>query len=548
MKDYDYIVVGAGSAGCVLAARLSEDPDVSVCLLEAGGADNSILIRAPIGSVAMLPTKLNNWAFETIPQPGLNGRKGYQPRGKTLGGSSSINAMMYARGHHADYDHWANLGNEGWSYQDCLPYFKKAENNEAHSGAFHGQGGPLNVADLQCPSSLLKHYLKACESIGVPTNPDINGEEQFGAMAAQVTQKNGERCSAARAYLTPNLQRNNLTVVTQATTTRVLFEGKRAVGVEYQKGSHVYAIKAAHEVIVSAGAFGSPQLLLLSGIGAENDIVPHGIQPVHELPGVGENLQDHIDLVHSFKCASKHDTFGVSAKMMMTMSKALPQWLLKRTGKVTSNFAEGIGFFHSAPDLAVPDLEFVFVVAIVDDHARKMHLQHGFSCHLTLLRPKSRGSVKLESNDPLAPPRIDPQFFSHPDDMPVMIAGWKKQKQMLMSKAFDGIRGEEIYPVDESDDAAIEQDIRNRADTQYHPVGTCKMGPVTDPMAVVDSDLRVHGMEGIRVIDASIMPTLVGANTNAATIMIAEKAAAQIKAARDKARRLDVTCSETELE
>lgn len=532
MKDYDYIVVGGGSAGCVLAARLSEDPQVTVCLVEAGGTDNSMLIRAPIGSVAMLPTKLNNWAFETVPQPGLNGRKGYQPRGKTLGGSSSINAMMYARGHQADYDHWASLGNEGWSYQECLPYFKKAENNEIHADEYHGQGGPLNVTDLQCPSSLLAHYLNACESIGIPANPDVNGEQQFGAMATQVTQKNGERCSAARAYLTPNRDRGNLTVLTKATTTRVVVEGKRAVGVEFSKGGQRQVITATQEVIISAGAFGSPQLLQLSGIGHGKDIAPLGIDVIHELPGVGENLQDHIDLVHSFECCSRYDTFGFSARMLATMSKALPQWLLKRRGKVTSNFAEGIGFFYSEPNVTIPDLEFVFVVAIVDDHARKIHLQHGFSCHLTLLRPKSRGTVKLESADPFAPPRIDPQFFSHPDDLPVMIAGWKKQKQMLMSKAFDGIRGAELYPVDEGDNAAIEQDIRNRADTQYHPVGTCKMGPSSDPMAVVDSELRVHGLEGLRVVDASIMPTLVGANTNAPTIMIAEKAADKIKAAR----------------
>lgn len=529
MDTYDFIVVGGGSAGCVLASRLSEDPNVSVCLLEAGGKDSSIFIHAPIGTIAMMPTTLNNWAFETVPQAGLNGRKGYQPRGKTLGGSSSINAMMYSRGNRYDYDLWERLGNKGWNYDDCLPYFKKAENNEVHYNEYHGQGGPLNVADLRSPSQIVERYIEACESIGVPRSADINGAQQLGITYTQVTQKNGERYSAAKAYLTPNLSRPNLTVLTKATTHKVLFEGKRAVGVEYGKKGKRFQIKCNREVILSAGAFGSPQILLLSGVGSKQDLDKHGIKQVHELPGVGENLQDHIDLVHSYKCFDKKETFGVSLSMAVQMSKALPEWTKDRKGKITSNFAEAIGFLCSDEGIDIPDLEFILVVAIVDDHARKFHASHGYSSHVTLLRPKSVGTVKLNSADPYDSPRIDPAFFSHPDDMGIMIKAWKKQHQMMESAAFDDVRGENLYPVDASDDRAIEQDIRNRADTQYHPVGTCKMGTEDDPLAVVDKDLAVYGLEGLRVVDASIMPTLIGGNTNAPTIMIAEKIADQIK-------------------
>ncbi|MEZ8100300.1 GMC family oxidoreductase [Vibrio bivalvicida] len=529
MDSYDFIIVGGGSAGCVLAARLTEDPAVSVCLLEAGGKDTSPLIHTPVGAVAMLPTKYNNWGFETVPQAGLNGRKGYQPRGKTLGGSSSINAMMYARGHRYDYDLWASLGNEGWGFDDCLPYFKKSENNEIHHDEYHGQGGPLNVANLRSPSEMLEKYLQACESIGIPRNEDINGAEQLGAMATQVTQHNGERCSAAKAYLTPNLSRPNLTVITKATTHKVLFRDKRAIGVEYGLSGKRIQIKCKKEVILSAGAFGSPQILLLSGVGPKEELDKHGIYQVHQLAGVGENLQDHIDLIHSYKCSAKRSTFGISLQMAADISKALPEWRKYRSGKLTSNYAEGIGFFCSAEGVQVPDLEFVFVVAVVDDHARKIHTSHGFSCHVTLLRPKSRGTVKLKSTDPYDPPSIDPAFFSHPDDMHVMIKAWKKQYKMLESKAFDDVRRESFYPLDVIDDNSIEQDIRNRADTQYHPVGTCKMGIEQDPLAVVDNNLSVYGLESLRVVDASIMPTLIGGNTNAPTIMIAEKVADKIK-------------------
>ena len=529
MDHYDFIIVGAGSAGCVLANRLTEDPCISVCLLEAGGADTSLLIHMPIGAAAMVPTKYNNWGFETVPQPGLNGRKGYQPRGKTLGGSSSINAMMYVRGNQADYDLWESAGNKGWSFQECLPYFKKSENNEVFSDEFHGQGGPLNVADLGSPSELVDRFLDACESIGIPRNCDVNGANQFGAMMSQVTQINGERCSAAKAYLSPCLERSNLTILTNATTHKVIFDGKHAIGVEFGHKGRTHQLYAKKEVLLSAGAFASPQILLLSGVGPSEQLNQFGINKVHDLKGVGENLQDHIDLVHAFRTKDKYDTFGISFSMLQKLAHAWTDWKNRRNGKMSSNFAEGVAFLYSDSTLNVPDLEFVFVIAMIDDHARKIRYGHGVSSHVTLLRPKSRGRVRLASTDPYTQPEIDPNFLSHPDDISTMIKAWKKQYSMLMSDSFSDILAESLYPVDPNDDRAIEKDIRQRADTQYHPVGTCKMGPSNDEMAVVDSRLCVHGVTGLRVIDASIMPSLIGGNTNAPTIMIAEKAADMIK-------------------
>ncbi len=523
-SSVDYIVVGGGSAGCVMASRLSEEPSISVILIEAGKKDDSIFIQAPTGVAAILPTKLHNWALNTVPQKALNGRVGYQPRGKVLGGSSSINAMMYCRGHRWDYDHWASLGNPGWSYEEVLPIFKRCENNERIQDEFHGQGGPLNVAELKTPSSMNQVFINACKENGIPFNPDINGAEQFGVMQTQVTQINGERGSVAKAYLTPHLKRPNLQIITQAVTSRILFEGKTAVGVEFIQNGEKKQIFAKAEVILSAGAFGSPQILQLSGVGNGAYLKTLGIDVVADVPGVGENLQDHPDLVHVYRTRSDTDTFGVSIRGGLTLTKAIFDWRKKRTGKIASNYAESIGFCKSSPAIEVPDLEIIFVVGIVDDHNRKMHLGHGYSSHITVLRPKSRGTVKIGKNDPMIAPLIDPNFFDHQDDMDVMIRGWKIQKQVLESDAFAPYRGKELYPVDANDDVAIIEDIRNRADSQYHPVGTCKMGPDSDPMAVVDANLKVKGVQNLRVVDASIMPTLVGGNTNAPTVMIAEKA------------------------
>lgn len=524
MNDtYDYIVIGGGSAGCVIASRLSEDPAISVCLVEAGGTDSSVLIHAPVGVVAMLPTRINNWAFQTVPQAGLNGRRGYQPRGKTLGGSSSINAMLYVRGHRHDYDQWAALGNKGWSYDEVLPYFIKSEQNQQLNDAFHGQDGPLTVSEVSCPSALNAAFIQAAGIHGIQRTPDYNGACQEGAFMYQVTQRNGERCSAAKAFITPNRHRRNLDVLTGATVERVLLEAGRATGVQLQQGNEHRTLKVRHEVVLSAGSFGSPQLLMLSGIGPREELCRHGIAIRHELPGVGENLQDHIDYVFTYRSTDKANTFGCSPGFSWKMLKAMAQWKRERKGLVTSPFAESGAFFKSRPDLKVPDLQLIFVPAIVDNHARNLRLGHGFSCHLTLLRPKSRGTVRLASSDPKAAPLIDPRFFSEPQDLQVLMRGADIQRAILDAAPLASYRGKPLYSLSQGDRLAVEQDIRNRADTQYHPVGTCKMGD--DPMAVVDDQLRVHGIAGLRVADASIMPTLVGGNTNAPSIMIGEKAA-----------------------
>ena len=530
--EFDYVIVGAGSAGCVLAARLSEDPAISVCLLESGGPDSSVLIHAPAGVVAMVPTKINNYAFETVPQAGLNGRRGYQPRGKTLGGSSSINAMLYVRGNRWDYDHWASLGNPGWGYDEVLPLFRRSENNEQFENAFHGQGGPLNVTYQNHTSPINQLFLAAAQLNGLALNPDYNGAEQDGAFLYQVNQKNGERCSAAKGFLTPNLSRPNLKVLTHATSAKVLLEGKRACGVAYYQDQQLRQVKARREVIMAAGAFGSPQLLMLSGIGAAAELQKFGVPVVQDLPGVGKNFHDHIDYVQTWRVPSSTDTVGLSLRGAGKVTGAMLEWKNKRSGLMTTSFATAGAFLRSSPEVPRPDLQLVFVIAIVDDHARKMHWGHGISCHVEVLRPCSRGTVALQSTDPRAAPLIDPQFLADERDIALLLKGAQWQQRLVESKPFDSIRGKMLYPTRIEDTRGLEQDIRNRADTQYHPVGTCKMGPQSDAMAVVDAQLRVRGVERLRVADASILPTVTGGNTNAPTIMIAEKCADLIRASR----------------
>lgn len=526
---YDTIIVGAGSAGCVLANRLSADSNRQVCLLEAGPEDASPWIHIPVGMFFMMRSKTMNWRYQTEPQPQLCERRLFWPRGKTLGGSSSSNAMVYTRGHRWDYDHWAELGNRGWSYADLLPLFKRAQHQERGPSEYHGVGGPLNVADPRQRSEISEVFVRAAAEAGYPLNDDFNGAAQEGVGFYQLTQKKGRRWSSARAYLHPIRQRPNLTIMTSALVSRVLFEGKRAVGVAYRnREGQTVELQARREVLLSGGAINSPQLLLLSGIGPRAELERHGIPQVHELPGVGQNLQDHLDVIVAHR-ECRRASYGFALSFLPRLLKSIIDYRRHGRGFLTSNLAEAGGFVKSDPALPLPNLQYHLTSTILDDHGRRIWRGYGYSLHVCDLRPRSRGHLALKSADPCDPPLLQPNYLSCPDDLETLLAGVKTCRKILAARAFDGYRGVELFPGEAvQSDEELREFIRRRAETIYHPVGTCKMGH--DPLAVVDDQLRVHGLSGLRVVDASIMPALIGGNTNAPTMVIGEKAAELILA------------------
>jgi choline dehydrogenase len=518
---YDYVIVGAGSAGCVLAHRLTEDPSVSVLLLEAGGPDTKQEIHIPVAFSKLFKTAVD-WTYYTEEQEHLNGRKLYWPRGKVLGGSSSLNAMIYHRGSRHDYDSWAEAGNQDWGFSDLLPYFKKAEHQERGPSDYHGTGGPLNVSDLRTVHPLARAFVDACAEIGLPHTDDFNGADEMGAGIFQVTQKRGQRWSTARAYLQPALTRPNLTVRTQVHVTRLLWENTRVVGISYiHEGAEVQE-RVEREVLLCGGAINSPQILLLSGVGPADALRQLDIPVVVDLPGVGQHLEDHLSTGVLTFCKQPISLAGAESIVNLL------NYMLFRRGPLTSNVAEAAAFVKTSDDLPTHDLEILFAPAFFMAHGAENPPGHGFTIGVILLRPKSHGFIALRSNDPLAPPIIQPNYLASEADLHVLVDGIKLARQIVKAHAFDAYRGAEVAPGEaaQSDEAIAEQ-IREHAETLYHPTGTCKMG--SDAMAVVDDQLRVHGVEGLRVVDASIMPSIISGHTNAPTIAIAEKAADLIK-------------------
>jgi len=526
MESFDYIVIGGGSGGSAAAGRLAVDGTRRVCLIEAGGRNDNILIKTP-GFMPFIRNS-SNYKYETVPQKGLNGRIGYQPRGKGLGGSSAINAMVYIRGHKWDYDNWAALGCDGWSYDDVLPYFKKAESNERGEDAYHGAGGPLFVSNQRSPNPTSLAFVEAAAELQLRTNNDFNGERQEGFGLYQVTQRDGERWSAARGYVEPIREQGNFAVRTNTLVERLVVEQGRVTGVMVRRGGRSEMLYARRGVILSAGAFNSPQILMLSGIGPAEHLKQHGIDVVLDRAAVGSNLQDHIDYVSGWQTTSDVP-IGGTLKGTLKMAGAIFEHRRKRTGAMTTCYAEAGGFWTVMPESPAPDVQWHFVPAVLEDHGRENVKGYGFSLHACVLRPESRGTVRLGSRDIAAAPLIDPNFLDDDRDIAVLREGVRLSHRIADAPALQAFGPTDRHPVDLNDDAALDEMIRNRADTVYHPVGTCRMG--ADDDAVVDPTLKVRGLDGLWIADASIMPRLVSGNTNAPSIMIGERCADFVKAA-----------------
>lgn len=520
MEHFDYIIVGAGSAGCVLANRLSADPTKKVLLLEAGSKDTDMMIHMPAGVGKLISTDKVNWYYNTEEQEHMNNRSLFWPRGKVLGGSSSINGMIYIRGHGRDYDMWRQMGLSGWGFKDVLPYFRRAEGNENGNDDFHGGDGPLGVTNHQNTNVLFDAFIEAGKQAGHPYTQDFNGAQQEGVGNYQLTIKNGQRCSAAKGYLVPALKRPNLEVITEAMTSRILFKDKRAIGVEYIQQQKIKQVYADVEVLLCGGAVNSPQTLMLSGIGDGEYLKKFGIDVVSDLPGVGQNMQDHLDVMIHTECLQP-----ITLHSQMNPLRALKtglQYILTKKGLGTSNGLEAGAFLKTRPELEMPDIQIHFLAAIMKDHARGESGGHGFTTHVCQLRPESKGFIGLHSTDPFQHALIQPNYLESQTDRDVMREGLRIGREILEQPAMAAYTGKEQAPGShiQSDDD-IDAWIRDNAETIYHPVGTAKMG--NDSKAVVDERCRVRGVEGLRVVDASVMPTLIGGNTNAPTIMIAEK-------------------------
>lgn len=534
--QFDYIVIGGGSSGCAVAGRMAQGSEYSIALLEAGPHDHTASVTTPLGLVVNArKTGPRNYGYRTEPQPHLDNRRGSQPRGRGLGGSSSINGMVYIRGVPSDYDRWASDGCEGWSWRDVLPYFRRSECNDRLGGRnddpLHGGNGPLAVTDLRSPSPFSRFFIEAAQAAGHAYNHDFNGATQEGVGYYQVTQRNGERWNAARAYLhggdtSTSARQPNLHVLTDTQAMRIVFEGKRAVGVVVRRGDDEVTLRARCEVIVSSGAFGSPQLLMVSGVGPADHLRQFGIDVVADVPGVGQNLQEHADVLLYQTKVPTTDLIGLSVRGGLRMWREFRRYKRDRAGMLSGNLSEAGGFFKSRPELTDPDLQAHFITAAV---TRPVGYGHGYTCHMCILRPHSRGQVLLHSADMRQKPRIELNLLSDPRDVESLVGGVRILKRIFDQPVLARLGGKSSDPAlrgDGNDDEAIRAMIRSRADTAYHPVGTCRMG--SDAASVVDPQLRVRGVEGLRVVDVSIMPTLIGGNTNAPAMMIGEKAADMI--------------------